>query len=437
MNLDELLEGPLTRRHATLGLAAMFIPSLAQAQRSKSKQAPRPRAPAYQIDDSYALDDGKTRTRKRTDYIILHTTEGEFAGAARHIRKGKHANYLLDRDGTLYPIVQVDDVANHAGKSLWHGQKDISNVSVGIEIVGYHYAPLTDAQYRTLNPFVHRLMGKYKLADNRVLGHYQIAANKNPWSHGKLMRGRRKDGMNINWARVGIKHDTRDVDFEAGDVLYDSAFAKLIKGQSRAADLVASNRQSEAPAPVQIVKEAYGRENSNVIANGRTPWTIVGELYNYEDTFYVFPNGSIKRGDKIGDDEWGSIPAGTRVFSETDEMTVRRMAQPIITYNDGTLWSKVQSAYNDRNTCYILPDATFARGDRIRGGSVPYGTKIVLGCSTDHLLTSDGPKSKVGGKFNTDNVLYVFPDAQVLLGTQVPDYNRLPKGTRLLVRDTP
>jgi N-acetylmuramoyl-L-alanine amidase len=41
-------------------------------------------------------------------------------------------------------------IADHAGRSMWDGRTDLSRMSIGIELVGYHYAPITDKQYRSI-----------------------------------------------------------------------------------------------------------------------------------------------------------------------------------------------------------------------------------------------------------------------------------------------
>jgi N-acetyl-anhydromuramyl-L-alanine amidase AmpD len=40
-------------------------------------------------------------------------------------------------------------VADLAGRSMWNGETGISQVSIGIELVGYRYAPISEKQYQS------------------------------------------------------------------------------------------------------------------------------------------------------------------------------------------------------------------------------------------------------------------------------------------------
>ncbi|MBR5588452.1 MAG: N-acetylmuramoyl-L-alanine amidase, partial [Kiritimatiellae bacterium] len=88
--------------------------------------------------------------RATTQYIILHTTEAEAASSLRKLSRNGEAHYCVDRDGKVYRIVDRRKVAYHCGTSMWLGRKNIDEVSIGIEVVGYHDLALTSAQYTAL-----------------------------------------------------------------------------------------------------------------------------------------------------------------------------------------------------------------------------------------------------------------------------------------------
>jgi hypothetical protein len=98
--------------------------------------------------------------RKKTKHIIVHTSELGLKSTLRVVSKGKHlrnglrtngghAHYEIARNGRTYRILDKKYVADHAGRSMWNGETDISQVSIGIELVGYHYAPISEKQYRS------------------------------------------------------------------------------------------------------------------------------------------------------------------------------------------------------------------------------------------------------------------------------------------------
>ena len=97
--------------------------------------------------------------RKHTRYLIVHTSELGLDTTLRVVSKGKqfrngrrtdggHTHYVIARDGRTYRILDKKWTADHAGTSMWDGRSDLSQMSIGIELVGYHYAPITDKQYR-------------------------------------------------------------------------------------------------------------------------------------------------------------------------------------------------------------------------------------------------------------------------------------------------
>ena len=111
------------------------------------------------VDYRLRLNPGyKKVRRKKTKYIIVHTSELGLKMTLRVVSRGKrlrngrrtyggHANYVIARNGRTYRVLNKKYVADHAGLSMWNGETDISKISIGIlELVGYHYAPITESQ---------------------------------------------------------------------------------------------------------------------------------------------------------------------------------------------------------------------------------------------------------------------------------------------------
>lgn len=74
------------------------------------------------------------------EIVVLHDTAGRLApgNAANYLRKNDRkvsVHFVVERDGLLEQQVPVDRRANHAGKSQYHGRKNVNGFSVGIEIV--------------------------------------------------------------------------------------------------------------------------------------------------------------------------------------------------------------------------------------------------------------------------------------------------------------
>ena len=114
------------------------------------------------IDYRRQLNPGfKKVKRAKTSYIIVHTSELGLNPTLKVISKGKrlsggrrtlggHTHYVIARDGRTYRMLDRRYKADHAGLSMWNGETDISKISIGIELVGYHYSPITTHQYRAI-----------------------------------------------------------------------------------------------------------------------------------------------------------------------------------------------------------------------------------------------------------------------------------------------
>ena len=103
----------------------------------------------------------KKERREKTKYIIVHTSELGLQATLKVVSKGKrlhnsrrthggHTHYVVARDGRTFRILDKRYRADHAGLSMWNGETDISSLSIGIELVGYHYLAITKDQYRSV-----------------------------------------------------------------------------------------------------------------------------------------------------------------------------------------------------------------------------------------------------------------------------------------------
>lgn len=243
---DMNLEGIISRRSFLRGFGIFAFSALGLLSEfgdvseleAKTRKIKKPNSeirrivPPYAINRKYELSPDATPSRKKTYYIILHNTEGMALGAIDEWIEKRKTHFVLDLDGTVYPIVNVNGIANHAGKSMWDGRitnRSINYCSIGIECVGYNDGKLTDKQYKSLKPLLHHLMSRFKVNDSGVLGHYQVSYNRMTDKSGTIFkqRGRKEDGINIEWKRLGIRHRTYDKDVAAGRIRANGALNEL------------------------------------------------------------------------------------------------------------------------------------------------------------------------------------------------------------------
>lgn len=268
-----------------VGLLGAWIAE-AGATGSEGAAGEAPRSAGLVIRDDFSPLSAERPVRTETRFVILHTTEGGDDSAQREVRRRGLANYLVLRDGTVLRIVDKDREARHAGLSMWNGIETLDEVSVGIEVVGYHNRPITAAQEVAVRELVRQLQSLYDLEDDVVLSHAAVAYGApNQW-HPLPHRGRKRCGM----------------------LFAQPALRERLGLSSRPAsdpDVLAGRLVEADP---ELAMALYGL----VIGPGQTALAVVGEAYQDQSTVYVFPGGQRVRGNEVQD--WANIPAGTFVL---------------------------------------------------------------------------------------------------------------------------
>lgn len=369
--------------------------------------------------------------RKKTKHIIVHTSEAGLRSTLYTVSKGKqirgryrtyggHTHYVIARNGRTYRILDKRYIADHAGKSMWNGDTDISRVSVSIEIVGYHYTPITEKQYRSLGILIDILKDVYDLNDRAVLTHSQIAYGKpNRWIR-KNHRGRKKCANNFDRAKAGLGETwPYDPDVRAGRLEADPKLAAVYY----------TGRKSTT-TPI----------GTNVIDKENTAWSIAGEDYDDPTTIYRLPNGALVRGDLvealIG---WDKVPEKTVVLlNQEKDLQAGSNQGPVKTISDGlTAWSFAGQAYNDSSTFYFFPEGGFRNGRQISDwDDLDADTKLIIGYRGPFSITERKTPSQIAGKrYNHKLTLYYFPTHTLVSGDQIRDFTDLPKGVLLFVPD--
>lgn len=125
--------------------------------------------------------------------IILHYTDMTSAEEAlERLCNPAHkvsAHYLIHKSGEIIQLVEDAKRAWHAGVSYWHGQTDINDISIGIELDnGGHLGnlePYTEAQLSALLNLLAHLCQTHKINPKNVIGHSDVAPSrkKDPGEH--------------------------------------------------------------------------------------------------------------------------------------------------------------------------------------------------------------------------------------------------------------
>jgi hypothetical protein len=367
--------------------------------------------------------------RAQTQLIIVHTSELGLKTTLKVVSKGKrlrrdrrtqggHAHYVIARNGRTYRTLDKRYVADHAGLSMWNGKRDLSKRSIGIELVGYHYASISDRQYRSVGLLIEILQRVYGLDDRAVLTHSQVAYDQpNRWFPGNH-RGRKRCAKNFIRAKAGLSSGWQhDPDVKSGRLLPDPQLARIF-----------------------YAKRTYTakRDDANVITKHNTAWAIAGGDYDSGTTVYKLPNRQVYTGDEVGDKiGWDRVPVKTVVLlNQENSLVLLKDTGPVKTISETlTAWSLAGQAYDDRTTIYFLPGGQITAGSKMSDwDDLPVNTKLIIGYRGPYPLKKrQSAYSIAGKKYNHPQTIYFLPSRQLLEGDKVVDFSQLPIGTLIFL----
>lgn len=126
--------------------------------------------------------------RKPISALVVHYTgslsiEGTISWFQNRV-SGVSAHYTIGRDGRVVQMVAEEDVAWHAGRSAMRphdtppGETNVNEFSIGIELVGTPDSGFTDRQLASLYELLARLVVKYRIPPERVVGHCHVSPGR-------------------------------------------------------------------------------------------------------------------------------------------------------------------------------------------------------------------------------------------------------------------
>ena len=138
----------------------------------------------------------KTRSMKNIRFLIIHYTGMQSTRVSlKRLKNPKSkvsCHYLIDRNGQILRMVEDVKIAWHAGRSKWKNFSNLNKYSIGIEIQNkghfISYQGFTKKQIFSLIQLIKKLIKKYQIKKENVLGHSDIAplrkmdpGEKFPW----------------------------------------------------------------------------------------------------------------------------------------------------------------------------------------------------------------------------------------------------------------
>lgn len=154
------------------------------------------------------------------DTLVIHCTPQKTDEAIAILEERKlSSHYIMDLDGKLTKCVDENKRAWHAGTGFWRGETNINDRSIGIEVcqMDCGQTPFNGIQIEKLIHFCNKIVRKYKIKPEMIVGHSDIAP------------ARKYDpGMTFPWKSlykegIGLWYQPRNA-----DKMLESNVAKLL-----------------------------------------------------------------------------------------------------------------------------------------------------------------------------------------------------------------
>ena len=121
---------------------------------------------------------GERRGGATPDLIVIHYTAMAHAAALERLCDAGcevSAHYLIGPDGSVLCLVAEEHRAWHAGAGGWGRVVDINSRSIGIELSNDGASPFAAAQMDALEALLPRIMARWLVPPERVIGHSDMA----------------------------------------------------------------------------------------------------------------------------------------------------------------------------------------------------------------------------------------------------------------------
>lgn len=174
------------------------------------------------------------RNGVKVDTIVLHATAGPLEPSLNWLtnpNSGVSAHYLLGKDGTLYQLVEEQDMAWHAGASKMpppDNREGVNWFSIGIEIENANtgHDPYPPAQIDALVRLLKDIVARHNIPRQNIVTHKAIAVPAGRKSDpagldvdallNRVYEGQAPPTFTRNRPRIGL-HARNDTDFTPAD----------------------------------------------------------------------------------------------------------------------------------------------------------------------------------------------------------------------------
>ena len=315
---------------------------------------------------------------------------------------------------------------------MWDGRSELDELSLGIELSGYHDKEPTRAQLAAVRELLRQLQSVYGIPDANVLTHSMVAYGAPNRFHPYRHRGRKRCAMVL--ARTDVRRQLgltaapgHDPDVSAGRLRVGDA--ELQRILYPAPPRRPRTRKASTRSPVRRAAAAPAN-NEPTITSRRTAWSIAGRAYAAATTVYLLPDGTRRPGDQM--QGWDDIPHGTRVLLDQKpaaEAPVAEASSPapppdvsglLLVGHPTAARDLLGTAADASTTTYLLSSGEVRTGAELDGteagrgllGRLPSGTRVLVGYVNAGRVTSARSLDQVAGnRWNHPSTYYRVPAA--------------------------
>lgn len=321
--------------------------------------------------------------RNETKYIILHTTEG-YDSYIGQIHQKQLANFVIDTFGVVHMTLNHEFMAFHAGHSMWSKDRNLNELSLGIEIVGFHDVEINIYQKRALKGLVEYLQSVYpRVKDKNILTHSMVAVDEH-----FSRRGRKRCAMKLNSHSfrhnlgIGVPFNS-DPNVESGELrVVDNDLYKQLYSH----ETVESTNFWHRLGSFFNSKEGKPPAQNSIfyLSSGQTIYSVLGKDFESEYNFLIFKEPKLNYGFQLISTQEllnyypeiiNDIPEGTVVlknFSFLGELNfhLKQTAYQLTNVNEGVPW-------NNQKVFYYF-DGKFQTGNKVKESDLYDGTLVFL-----------------------------------------------------------
>jgi len=149
------------------------------------------------------------------DMIVLHCSAYNVETIIHYMHKYQlSAHYIIDENGEITKLINEQKRAYHAGAGFWRGSDRSPNSrSIGIELVNFSLGQkaYTPQQIDKLIAFLQKLIKKYQIRPEMIVGHSDIAPSR------KADPGKAFPWEQLARADIGLWYRPRDAEKMSAD----------------------------------------------------------------------------------------------------------------------------------------------------------------------------------------------------------------------------